>query len=245
LRPATAALAAILLAGCGSGGKPSVKLAAASSLTGALTECAPAIPGVRAELEFGGSDDLAAQIRQGVGLDVFAAANMKLPAALAAERRVRPPTPFATNELVLAVPASGSRLRSLSDLVAAPAVTLAVGSASVPVGGYTRQVLDRLPAVERRAILGRVRTEEPDVKGIVGKLSTGAVDAGFVYRTDVLAASGALRAIALPAGLRPTVVYGLSAITGGQGTRRVIADLLRGGCARALRRAGFGPPPGG
>ncbi len=237
------ALVALLLAGCGGGGKPAIRLAAASSLTGALSACASSIPGVRTQLEFGGSDALAAQIRQGIGVDVFAAASMKLPEALAAEHRARPPTPFATNELVLAVPSAGSPIRSLSDLVAARTVTVAAGSPSVPVGSYTRQVLDRLPAARRRVILGRVRTEEPDVKGIVGKLSTGAVDAGFVYRTDVLAASGALRVITLPAALRPAVVYGVTAVSSTAGTRQVIDSLLRGGCARALRTAGFGAPP--
>ena len=33
-----------------------------------------------------------------------------------------------------------------------------------------------------------MRSNEPDVKGIVGKLTQGAADAGFVYVTDVNAA---------------------------------------------------------
>ena len=46
-----------------------------------------------------------------------------------------------------------------------------------------------------------MRSNEPDVKGIVGKLTQGAVDAGFVYVTDVNAAGDALTAIELPAEL--------------------------------------------
>ena len=68
--PAGLMVLAIALAGCGGDG-PTIKVAAASSLTGAFTEC-----GSGAQLEFGGSDDLAAQIRQGVGIDVFAAATL-------------------------------------------------------------------------------------------------------------------------------------------------------------------------
>ena len=38
---------------------------------------------------------------------------------------------------------------------------------------------------QSEAILANVRSEEPDVAGIIGKLTQGAVDAGFVYVTDV------------------------------------------------------------
>ena len=48
-----------------------------------------------------------------------------------------------------------------------------------------------------------MRSNEPDVKGIVGKLTQGAADAGFVYITDVKAASGELKAIKLPSDLEP------------------------------------------
>ena len=53
---------------------------------------------------FAGSDELAAQIRQGVKPDVFASANTKLPDELFEEGLVEKPVVFAANELVLAVP---------------------------------------------------------------------------------------------------------------------------------------------
>ena len=57
------------------------------------------------QLPFAGSDELAAQIRQGVKPDVFAAANTKLPDAAATPRAwSSKPVVFATNQLVLAVP---------------------------------------------------------------------------------------------------------------------------------------------
>ena len=146
---------------------------------------------------FAGSDELAAQIRKGVKPDVFAAANTKLPDALAKENLVDKPVVFATNELVLAVPAEGAKVSSLDDLEK-PGIKIAVGSESVPVGEYTRKVLSGLPAEQQKAIEANFRSEEPDVKGVVGKISQGAVDAGFVYRSDVDAASGKLKAIALP-----------------------------------------------
>ena len=69
---------------------------------------------------------------------------------------------------------------------------LAIGSESVPIGSYTREVLSRLPGDEGERILANVRSNEPDVKGIVGKLTQGAADAGFVYVTDVNAAGDSL-----------------------------------------------------
>ena len=66
-------------------------------------------------------------------------------------------------------------------------MTLAVGSPTVPVGEYTRTVISRLPPRLRQAVVASIRDEEPDVAGIVGKLSQGAVDAG-----DALARAGFL-----------------------------------------------------
>jgi molybdate transport system substrate-binding protein len=62
--------------------------------------------------------------------------------------------------------------------------------------------------------MANVRSEEPDVSGIVGKLAQGAVDAGFLYRTDVQAANGELRLIHLDRLLLPVVTYGVAVVKG-------------------------------
>jgi molybdate transport system substrate-binding protein len=244
----TAALLAI--AGCGDdatvsggGGKPQIVVSAASSMKEALTACAPEFPDATVRLQFAGSDELAAQIRQGVPVDVFAAANTKLPDALAQEGKLGEPVTFATNQLVLAVPAGGD-VDSLSALER-PGVTLVVGAEGVPVGDYTRAVLARLGADRSKAILANVRSNEPDVKGIVGKLTQGAADAGFVYESDVKAAGGALRAIELPAALHPTATYGAGVVEAARqpdAAEAFVDDLLAGGCHDALLDAGFGEP---
>jgi molybdate transport system substrate-binding protein len=145
---------------------------------------------------------------------------------------------------VLAVP-SDSEIDSIGDLTAS-GTTLAIGEEGVPVGDYTREVLGRLPKSESDAILANVRSQEPDVAGIVGKLTQGAVDAGFVYVTDVVAAGSDLRAIELPKDLQPQVSYGAAVVTGANdpdGAQRFVDGLLRGDGAEALKQAGFGPPP--
>jgi molybdate transport system substrate-binding protein len=243
-------IAALAAAGCGDGesvaggaDRPRLVVSAASSMTEALEACAPDFAGADVRLQFAGSDELAAQIRQGVKPDVFAAANTSLPEELHADGVLSAPAEFATNELVLAVPRD-SEIDSLDEL-ARQDVKIAIGSASVPIGYYTRETLGRLPAPQERAILGNVRSNEPDVKGIVGKLTQGAADAGFVYVTDVQATDGELRSIALPPELRPTVTYGAGVVRGAERpeeAERFVDQLLDGPCAHALREAGFGPP---
>ena len=250
-RLALLAVALLLLAGCGStdGGGSSGRggdllVSAATSLKRAFTSYGEAFESADVQLSFAGSDELAAQIRSGAKPDVFAAANTKLPAQLFAEGLVEKPQTFASNRLALAVPASGSKVRSIADLADA-GVTIAIGSKSVPVGAYTRTVLDRLDAGERRRILANVRSEEPDVGGIAAKLTQGAVDAGFLYVTDVAATNGRLQAIALPTRLQPDVAYAVAVVKDArhpQPARAFVAGLLQGAGADALRAAGFRSP---
>jgi molybdate transport system substrate-binding protein len=238
------ALAAAALGGCGGSSDPELKVSAASSLTEAFNAYAQMLKDVKVRYSFAGSDELAAQIGQGVRPDVFASANTKLPAALYAKHLVEKPVVFAGNELVLAVPA-GSAIHSLADLQK-PGTTLAVGSATVPVGAYTETVLGRLEPAQRLKIAKNIRDREPNVSGIVGKLSEGAVDAGFLYATDVRATDGKLEAIELPASLQPTVAYGIAVVSGTSNAaqaREFIAGLLDGSGQGELRKAGFLPPP--
>jgi molybdate transport system substrate-binding protein len=243
------ALLVLALAGCGGGEggaeRPQITVSAASSLKTAFTNYGERFADADARFSFAGSDELAAQIEQGVKPDVYAAANTKLPDALYEKGLVEQPTVFAGNRLVLAVPADGEKVASLEDLQG-EGVRLAIGAADVPVGTYTRTVLDKLPAAERRAILANVRTEEPDVAGITGKLTQRAVDAGFLYVSDVRATDGALEAIELPDELQPDVAYGVAVVKGAkqpEAARAFVSGLLDGAGAQALEDAGFEPPP--
>jgi molybdate transport system substrate-binding protein len=247
MRPAlalAAALPLLVVAGCGDDDEPQASggsgltVSAAASLQEALTTCAPG-----ARLQFAGSDELAAQIRRGAPVDVLAAASTKVPDALAQEGKLEDPIEFATNRLVLAVPA-GSDITGL-DQLAADGVKLVIGAEGVPVGDYTRTVLGNLPAGEGDAILANVRSEEPDVKGVVGKLTLGAADAGFVYATDVEAAGEDLRAIELPQALDPVATYGAGVVSASEhkdDARAFIDGLADGPCHDALLEAGFGDP---
>src|SRR5690606_20006344 len=111
--------AAAPLAGCGDdeptsgeGGttatKVTLKVSAAASLKTAMEDFGGRFTVAGSSFSFAGSDELAAQIRQGVRPDVYAAASTKLPDALHAEGLLEEPVEFATNSLVVAVPAKGS-----------------------------------------------------------------------------------------------------------------------------------------
>jgi molybdate transport system substrate-binding protein len=251
IRPlAAVAVAALAIAGCGSddggsgdgGDRPRLVVSAASSMKEALTDCSRDFRGADVRLSFAGSDELAAQIRQGVKPDVYAAANTALPDELHEEGKLSKPVEFVANTLVVAVPRD-SRIQGPEQL-ADDGVTVAIGSETVPIGSYTREVLGRFPGTFGDRILDNVRTNEPDAKGIVGKLTQGAADAGFVYASDVEATDGELRAIPIPGEFQPSVVYAAGIVDGAEQPELAgdyVEGLVSGRCYDALQEAGFGP----
>ena len=244
---AAAVVAAAFVAGCGGSSdssRPTLKVSAAASLKKALTAYGGQFDEAKAAFSFAGSDQLAAQIEQGAPVDVYAAANTKLPEQLYSKGLIEKPVVFATNTLVVAVP-TGSKITSLDDL-ARKGVKIAAGAASVPVGSYTQKVLSGLPAAEQKAITDNIVSSEPDVASVVGKVSEGAADAGFVYVTDVRATDGKLQAIQIPASLNPTAAYGAAVVKKTKHSKQAhdfVNGLVNGAGQDQLRQAGFGAAP--
>ena len=231
---------AVALGGAGCGGadeNDSLTVFAAASLTETFQQLAPG-----ARYNFAGSDELAAQLREGARADVYAAASPRYPDELFAEGLLERPVVFATNRLVAIFPSGARRPpRSLADL-ARPPTKVVIGARGVPIGDYARELLRR---AGRTAILDRVVSEEQDVKGIVGKVALGEADAGFVYATDARAAGGDVRVLELPAAVQADVRYPVAVVRGSERTReaRAFVRLLLGERGRrALRQAGFGLP---
>lgn len=238
----------LLVAGCGdsasgSESDPELTVLAASSLTTALTEYGKEFNGTTVRSSFAGSDQLAAQIRQGAPVDVFASADTEYPQQLYHEGLVEKPSLFARNRLVMVTP-EDSGIHSLARLAEA-GTKIVIGNPSVPVGEYTHEVLARLPAAERQGILANVSSEEPAVSSVVAKVANGAADAGFVYVTDAKSAGGEVETVRLPGSLQPEVAYAVAVVrkSADQGAaRRYVAGLLSGSGAAALQQAGFLPP---
>ena len=175
-------------------------------------------------------------------LTVFAAASPKYPSELFAEGLVEGPRVFATNELVLIVPKDNpAGIGSVEDL-RTNGVKLVVGAEGVPVGDYTRKVLENLQALD---VLDNVVSAEDDVKGVVGKVALGEADAGFVYATDVKAVAEDVQVIELPDEAQPTVEYMVAVVRDGErgDQAEAFVDRLLGEEGRAaLVQAGFGVP---
>lgn len=232
---AAAALAAGFTSGRAQG---PATVSAAASLTDVFPKVSPS-----SRFQFASSSQLALQITRGAPADVFASASPVYTQALYRDGLLEKPRTFATNSLVLAIPRSNpAKIRSVFDLAKRPKLKLVVAGRKVPIGLYTREVLKRLglPRVLRKAV-----SQEPDVKGIVGKLALGEADAGFVYATDVRAASSRLVSILLPRRSQPTVRYEVAVVKGSanrEAALEFVADLLSTDGRRELQKAGFGLP---
>jgi molybdate transport system substrate-binding protein len=240
------ALALVLVLAAVLPGATTAKSGAARPLVFAaasLTEAFPAIDS-RPVYNFAGSDQLAVQIQQGAPADVFAAANPKYPELLYQQGLVEKPIKFATNTLVLIVPKSNpAGIHSVTDLTR-PGVKLVIGDASVPVGSYTRTVLNNLGI--SAAVMKNVVSQETDVKGVLGKVALGEADAGFVYVTDAKAVLGKVGVIRIRESAQPHVVYEIAVVKKAPHLREAYAfvtRVIRAPAQRTLVRYGFGRKP--
>ncbi|MDQ3065672.1 MAG: molybdate ABC transporter substrate-binding protein [Actinomycetota bacterium] len=232
-----AVVALALLAGCGGDEEnAAVTVFAASS----LSDVAPAID-PDATVVLGGSNDLAAQIRDGAEADVFLSASQAPLEELRADGVVELPVVFASNRLVVVVPADTPlNITALVDLTRA-GVKLVLGAEGVPIGDYAREALASAGLEEA---LDRVVSLEDDVKGVLGKVSLGEADAGIVYTTDAQAAGDDVRSFPVPARYQPDVRYHAALLTPpSDAAREWVSRLLGAEGTAALDRAGFLPPP--
>ena len=171
-----------------------VTVLAAASLSESFEELGAAFeaahPGTEVVFSFDSSSALAAQANAGAPADVFASAdqpNMKkvTEAGNAADPRV-----FAHNKLAIIV-AKGNpeKVEGLADLAK---VSFVVCAPEVPCGKYG------VEALAKAGVTARPKSYETNVKGVVTKVTTGAVDAGIGYITDARASAGSAEGIELP-----------------------------------------------
>ena len=220
-----------------SGGSTLTVFAAAS-----LTDVMPRIDKAP-RYNFAGSDQLAIQIKQGAPADVFAAASPRQPELLYRNGLVRKPVVFATNRLIVLVPRSNpGHIRTVYDLRHS-GLKIVIGDGTVPIGAYTRQILDTLGVTDD--VMKNVVSQETDVKGIVAKVALGEADAGFVYRTDARPVASRTRSLALPQWAQPPIRYEIAVVKSSSNqaaakafVRKVLAKRGR----QLLAKAGFGLP---
>ena len=247
---------ALVLAGCGGDDDDGAQAQADTSAdtTGAastsgltvyaaasLTDVFPTID-PEPQYNFAGSDELATQIREGAPADVYAAASSKYPQELFDEGLVEEPVTFASNRLVLIVPTDNPAGIDSVDDVTEPGTKLVIAAEGVPVGDYTRQVLEDL---DLTAALDNVVSNEDDVRGVLAKVALGEADAGFVYITDAAVSEEDVTVIELPEGSQPPIEYQIAVVSASenQEAAQAFIDMVLGPDGQAaLEAAGFTIP---
>lgn len=257
---ATVAISVLALTACGSGGEAVVgrtasdgagtgddrrlTVFAAASLTTVYGELEARFekenPGVDVVLSTGGSSDLVTQMEQGAPADVFASADEKnMDRAVESSLISGEPTPFATNELTIAVqPGNPHGIASLADLEN-PDLSVVRCAVPVPCGSVSDAVLSDA-GVTVTAV-----SEENSVTDVLGKVTAGEADAGLVYVTDVARSEGAAESVEIPEAADHRTTYPIAVTSGAADPdlAQKFVDLVTGPEGqKALADAGFGTP---
>ncbi|MFH1278137.1 MAG: molybdate ABC transporter substrate-binding protein [Candidatus Eisenbacteria bacterium] len=190
-RAAYSILLGIGLLSCGNGagrGPGEVVVFAASSLTEPFRALEERFeisdPAWDLSLVFAGSHTLATQILEGAPADLFVSADRRQMDRIGS--LAEPPVPFATNRLVVLVPAGNpGGIGSPADL-GAEGVRVVLAHRECPAGAYAARQLGMLGI--RDEVEANVVSREETVRGVVGKVILGEADGGIVYVTDVTAA---------------------------------------------------------
>lgn len=258
-RAAAAAMTAALLvplAACGnddgkgdSGKKPAgaaapkadLTVLAASSLTDVFKTAGAAYekeyPGTKVNFSFAGSQELAAQVKQGAPADALVTADTKTMDGLKAD--TGKPSVIAKNRLVIAVgagnPKKVTELKDLSD----SKLKVVLAAPEVPVGRYGKQILDD------QDIRVKPVSQEPNVRAVLSKVELGEADAGLVYKTDAATAADKVDAVKIPDGENAIAEYPAATLKTSEHAEAATAFvkwLSTPAAQKILRGAGFEKP---
>lgn len=230
---------------------------AAASLAGPMTDLGPAFenahPDLRLRFSFAGSNQLRTQLEAGAPGDIFLSADLRQIDAAAAAGAIDPatPRPFAETRLAILIPrANRAGLHALADL-ARPGVRLIIAHEAVPVGAYTRDILDRAASSPEYGpgfvskLIANIVSREENAAAIAAKVGLDEADAGIAYASDAAGrGSTSLALIELPAELQQRARY-VAAVTSRTAepaaARQFIEFLTSPQAASILARCGFLP----
>ncbi len=224
-------------------------VSAAASLTNAFKDIAPlyesAYPGAKVQLNFGASGALLAQIAKGAPVDVFVSADEETMDQAQAQGLVKAGSrrDVASNTLVVIVPGASARLpKGIADLTQPAYGRIAIGlPASVPVGRYTRGVLE---AAQLWGVIEPKMIGATTVRQALDYVARAEVDAGFVYATDAALMPDKVRVAFTVPTTRP-VTYpaaALAAAPNAVDAGRFLTFLASPPAQAVLARHGFGKP---
>lgn len=237
-------------------GPRSLTVYAAASLTGAFKEIGKDFeavnPGVKIAFSFAGSQILRIQLEQGAIADVFASADHKNMDLLVADHLIVPNSyqDFATNKLIVILPAmNSSNIQKIEDL-AKPNLKLILADSSVPAGNYARQILTKMSSNPNygsdfsEKVLANVVSNETDVKQVVAKVELGEADAGIAYVSDTFATPN-LMTISIPDEYNVIAKFPIAVLTNSHDSKSAeafISYILSPTGQSVLSKWGFSEP---
>ncbi|MYR94760.1 MULTISPECIES: molybdate ABC transporter substrate-binding protein [unclassified Streptomyces] len=226
-----------------SSGAPAAELTvlAAASLTDVFKEAGAAYekenPGTKVTFSFAGSQELAAQVKQGAPADALVTADTKTMDGLTGETGA--PTVIAKNRLVIAVgEGNPEKVENLKDL-ADTKLKVVLAAPEVPVGRYSKQILDA-QKIEVKPV-----SQEPNVRAVLSKVELGEADAGLVYKTDAETATDKVDAIDIPDAENAVASYPAATLKGSKHSEAAaafVAWLSTPAAQKILQGAGFQQP---
>ena len=169
-------------------------------------------PNIDLNYNFGASGSLKQQIENGAPADLFFSAAtyhidiLEKKQLLLSDTRKN----ILSNELVLITPKAQNNIKQLTDLFTDQAQYIGLGNiATVPAGQYAAQ------ALRHHQLWQRIQSKivfTKDVRSVVTYVELGNVDAGLVYRTDVLKSQKVHIVTPIAPESHEPIVYAIAAI---------------------------------
>ncbi|MFI6942530.1 molybdate ABC transporter substrate-binding protein [Streptomyces sp. NPDC050418] len=223
------------------GQKTELTVLAAASLTDVFKTAGAAYekahPGTTVTFSFAGSQELAAQVKQGSPADVLVTADEKTMDGLKDDTGT--PAVIARNRLVIAVgKGNPENVKDLKDLEKS-GLKVVLAAPEVPVGRYSQQVLDA------RKLTVKPVSQEPNVRAVLSKVELGEADAGIVYKTDITAADGKAEGVDIPDDQNAIAAYPAATLKASRNTdaaAEFVKWLSSAEARKILADAGFQQP---
>ncbi|MDJ1133905.1 molybdate ABC transporter substrate-binding protein [Streptomyces iconiensis] len=224
-----------------SGGKTELTVLGAASLTDVFKAAGKAYeeehPDTKVSFSFAGSQELAAQVKQGAPADALVTADTRTMDGLRSE--TGKPTVIAKNRLVIATgEGNPKKVKALKDLTDSK-LKVVLAASEVPVGRYSKQVLDK------QKLDVKPVSQETNVRAVLSKVELGEADAGIVYKTDAATATGKVDAVEVPDSQNALADYPAATLKGSEHQKaaaKFVKWLSTPKAQKYLRDAGFQKP---